>query len=60
MNAKDLEIFNAMPFLFWVKDEEGRYIWGNRAISKIANQDIIGKKGCRIALGRQRRGLAAR
>jgi len=44
MNAKDLEIFNAMPFLFWVKDEEGRYIWGNRAISEIAKQDIVGKK----------------
>jgi PAS domain-containing protein len=48
MNAKDLEIFNAMPFLFWVKDEEGRYIWGNRAISKIANQDIIGKKDAEL------------
>jgi len=44
MKAKDLEIFNAMPFLFWVKDEEGRYIWGNRAISEIAKQDIVGKK----------------
>jgi PAS domain-containing protein len=48
MNAKDLEIFNVMPFLFWVKDEEGRYIWGNRAISEIAKQDIIGKKDAEL------------
>lgn len=43
MQAKDLEIFNQMPFLFWVKDEEGRYIWGNRAIADLAGQEVVGK-----------------
>ena len=43
MQSKDLEIFNEMPFLFWVKDEEGRYLWGNRTISEFAKEDIAGK-----------------
>jgi PAS domain-containing protein len=32
-----------MPFLFWVKDEEGRYLWGNKAISQLAGKEIVGK-----------------
>ncbi len=36
MQIKDLEMFNEMPFLFWVKDEEGMYLLGNQAISKLA------------------------
>ena len=43
MQIKDLEVFNEMPFLFWVKDEDGRYLWGNRAISQMAKEDVIGK-----------------
>lgn len=43
METKDLEIFNEMPFLFWVKDEEGKYLWGNRTISQLAGEDIVGK-----------------
>lgn len=43
MKMKDHEVFNEMPFLFWVKDEEGRYLWGNRAISQMAKEDVIGK-----------------
>jgi len=43
MRAKDLEIFNQMPFLFWVKDEEGVYIWGNQAISDLAGRDVVEK-----------------
>jgi PAS domain-containing protein len=43
MQIKDLEIFNDMPFLFWVKDEAGRYLWGNRAISQLAGTEIVGK-----------------
>ncbi len=38
MQMKDLEIFNEMPFLFWVKDEDGRYLWGNKAISQLAGE----------------------
>ena len=43
MQAKDLEIFNQMPFLFWVNDEDGVYIWGIQAISDLAGQDVVGK-----------------
>lgn len=43
MESKDLEIFNEMPFLFWVKDEKGKYLWGNRTISELAGENIIGK-----------------
>ena len=43
MEAKGLEIFNEMPFLFWVKDEEGKYLWGKRTISQLSGEDIVGK-----------------
>ncbi len=36
-------IFNQMPFLFWVKDEAGIYLWGNRAITEHAGENIVGK-----------------
>jgi hypothetical protein len=45
MKTKDLEVFNEMPFLFWVKDEQGTYIWGNRTISRLAGEEITGKTG---------------
>jgi PAS domain-containing protein len=45
MQIKDPEIFSDMPFLFWVKDEEGRYLWGNRATSQLAETEIVGKTG---------------
>ncbi len=48
MTVDDLEIFNQMPFLFWVKDEEGRYVWGNKAICDLAKQDIVGKKDAEL------------
>ena len=43
MQSSQLEIFNGMPFLFWAKDEEGRYIWGNRTINAFAKEDVAGK-----------------
>lgn len=43
MRTKELEIFNEMPFLFWVKDEDGRYLWGNRTICQHAGEDIVGR-----------------
>jgi PAS domain-containing protein len=43
MRAKDLEVLNEMPFFFWVKDDEGKYIWVNRALNEMAGQDITGK-----------------
>lgn len=43
MQSSQLEIFNAMPFLYWAKDEDGRYIWGNRTINEFAKQNVVGK-----------------
>lgn len=44
MTAKDLEIFNQMPFFFWVKDEEGTYLWVNKALREMSESEIVGKK----------------
>ncbi|WP_372928548.1 PAS domain-containing protein [Methyloceanibacter sp.] len=43
MQSSQLEVFNAMPFFFWAKDEEGRYVWGNRSINTFAKEDVAGK-----------------
>ena len=43
VKIKDLEVFDEVPFLFWVKDEAGKYLWGNRIISQLAGEDIAGK-----------------
>jgi len=43
MEKRELEVFNRMPFLFWAKDEAGRYIWGNRTICDFAKEDVAGK-----------------
>jgi PAS domain-containing protein len=43
MQIKDLKIFNEMPFLFWVKDTEGRHRFGNRVICDLADEDVVGK-----------------
>ena len=44
MTSKDLEIFNEMPFFFWVKDEKGTYLWVNKALRKMAGDEVVGKK----------------
>jgi PAS domain-containing protein len=43
MEIKDLEVFDEVPFLFWVKNENGTYLWGNRAICKLAGENVVGK-----------------
>ena len=43
MQADKLDVFNAMPLLFWAKDESGRYIWGNKTINDFAKQAVTGK-----------------
>lgn len=40
----DLEAFRHVPFLFWVKDEDWRYLWGNDAIRALAGEDVVGKR----------------
>lgn len=37
MQIRDLEAFENVPFLVWVKDEDWCYLWGNRAISALEN-----------------------
>jgi hypothetical protein len=32
LQIKDLEICNAMPFLFWVKDVDGSRLFGNKSV----------------------------
>ena len=44
MTSKDLEIFNDMPFFFWIKDEEGTYLWVNNALKAVVTEEIVGKK----------------
>ncbi len=43
MKKSDLEIFNQMPFLFWVTDQNGRYLWGNGAINHLSGEEVAGK-----------------
>jgi hypothetical protein len=38
VQIKDLEVFRDVPFLCWVKDEEWRYLWGNRVICDLAGE----------------------
>ena len=44
MQIKDLEAFQDVPFLCRFKDEEWRYLWGNRAICDLAGENVVGKK----------------
>ena len=53
MEKKDLELFNEVPFLFWVKDEKGTYLWGNKAISQLAGENVAGKTDRRTFIYRR-------
>ena len=59
MQSKDLEVFDNMPFYFWVKDEEGRYIFVNRALAEMAQQDIMGKTDREMGWSADANGLRA-
>jgi len=48
MTSKDLEIFNEMPFFFWVKDDEGTYLWVNKALREMAGEEVAGKKDAEL------------
>lgn len=48
MTSKDLEIFNEMPFLFWVKDEEGTYLWVNKTLRDMSETEVVGKKDAEL------------
>ncbi len=57
MEKKDLEVFNQMPFLFWVKDAEGRYLWGNKVIKEAAQEDVTGKTDSQLIWAEDAKGL---
>jgi two-component system aerobic respiration control sensor histidine kinase ArcB len=59
MQSKDLEVFNSMPFYFWVNDEAGRYIWANRALNEMAKQNIVGKTDRELGWAADAEGLRA-
>jgi PAS domain-containing protein len=59
MQTKELEVFNNMPFFFWVKDEEGKYIFVNRALAEMAQQDIVGKTDREMGWSADAEGLRA-
>lgn len=54
MKIADLGTFQNAPFLLWVKDEQWRYLWGNRGICGPAGEDVFGKRrtaaGLRVAM----------
>ena len=47
MKIKDLAIFDQIPLNFFIKDEEGKYLWVNEAVCQLAQlgsrEEIIGK-----------------
>ncbi|WHI45115.1 PAS domain-containing protein [Microbulbifer sp. JMSA004] len=43
MTADELRVVAEVPFLFWVKDQTGVYLWGNRQICQLAGGEVIGK-----------------
>ena len=43
MKRSDLAVFDQMPFYFWIKDDDSRYVWVNRALAEAAGDEIVGK-----------------
>ena len=43
MQIQALEVFRDAPFLFWIKDQKGRYVWCNQTLKDLAGQDVLGK-----------------
>ena len=50
MRIEDLNIFNEMPFLFWVKDAEGKHLFGNKVICDLAGFPVQGHTSDRPCL----------
>ncbi|MFA0809740.1 PAS domain-containing protein [Microbulbifer epialgicus] len=43
MTGNELNVVNDVPFLFWVKNRDEQYIWGNRKICELAGENVVGK-----------------
>jgi PAS domain-containing protein len=44
MRLQDLEAFDSVPFLLWAKDENGKHLFGNKAICDLAGENVVGKR----------------
>lgn len=44
MKSEDLVITNSFPVVFWAKNLDGVYIFGNETINGFAGQPVVGKK----------------
>ena len=43
MKSDELGVMNALPFLFWAKNEQGVYIFGNATINEFGGSSVVGK-----------------
>ena len=43
MRTEDMQPFFDVPFNFWFKDAEGRYLWVSRVVNEMAGEDVVGK-----------------
>ena len=59
MNIEDLKVFNEMPFLFWVKDKDGKHLFGNEVICRLAGEDVVGKTDQELVWARDADALQA-
>jgi PAS domain-containing protein len=59
MQRSQLDVLNEVPFLAWVKDADGRYIWGNRTICAFAKEDVVGKTDAELMWAANAEGLRA-
>ncbi|WP_299585565.1 PAS domain-containing protein [uncultured Microbulbifer sp.] len=48
MNSSEMSVFEKLPFLFWIKDREGKYLWGNRKICELAGEEVAGKTDAQL------------
>ncbi|MEM9632902.1 MAG: PAS domain-containing protein [Pseudomonadota bacterium] len=44
MKSAELHITNSFPVIFWAKNEDGVYIFGNNTINEFAGGSVVGKK----------------
>ena len=59
MRSSELAIMNELPFLFWAKDKDGTYVWGNKAINAFAGEDVTGKTDFELRWSKDADGLRA-
>jgi PAS fold len=43
VESRNLGVMDEMPVIFWAKNEQGVYIWGNKTIHEFAGENVVGK-----------------